>query len=103
MSSFEVFIGVVCATIPTLRPGYNFFKDKMRGKYATWKNQSVSRKRSYQTFGNNVTILSPPAAHTQGQLLEELGIVKTTTIDVDPESVDRSGDYSSPSLHFDKN
>ncbi len=44
-----------------------------------------------------------PAAHTQGQLLEELGIVKTTTIDVDPDSVDRSGDHRSPSLHFDKN
>lgn len=103
MSSFEVFIGVVCATIPTLRPGYNVLKDKMRSTYTTWKTQSLSRKRSYRTCGDSVSILPPPAVHTQGQPLEELGIVKTTTIDVDLESIDRSRDHSFPSLHFDRN
>lgn len=103
VSSFELFIGIICATIPTLRPGYNVFKGKMQSTYATSKNRSFSKKRSYQTFGDSVAILPPPAAHTQGQPLEELGIVKTITIDVDPESVDKSGDHSLPSLHFDRN
>ncbi len=78
------------------------------GSYWTrLRTGSLSKKRSYQSFNDEEGILPPQQAHlnksrTGEPAHQELYILKTTTIDVDPEMNNCSKSKSQAGLDLER-